>query len=349
MQIEASRPDVGVMMPNSLKQTEAYDTYWRFASERLSIFYKRLEDPNGPWTDDPILQNHRFTNTFRAVDRVSQYLIQEVQYRKDRSQAPDELFFRTMLFKFFNKIETWELIETQHGTIGWQSADLSKISAILSMAMKKGARIYNPAYIMPSPNFGHTRKHENHLALLSRMMNDNLPSKMSACLCLEDAYLLMLSYPGLGPFLAYQYVIDLNYSTLTNFSEAEFVVAGPGALDGISKCFESLNGHSAEDIIQLMVELQDTEFSRLSIEFPGLFGRPLQPIDCQNLFCEVSKYTRLSHPHIKGKSARTRIKQKFDITNCSSYPIMLPPKWKITIPKGAKSDNNHNSDILKLL
>ena len=36
------------------------------------------------------------------------------------------------------------------------------------------------------------------------------------------------------------YAIDLNYTTLTSHSEWSFVVAGPGALDGLSKCFESL-------------------------------------------------------------------------------------------------------------
>jgi len=38
---------------------------------------------------------------------------------------------------------------------------------------------------------------------------------------------LLKSYATIGDFLAYQYLIDLNYSTLLNFSEMEFVVPGP--------------------------------------------------------------------------------------------------------------------------
>src|SRR6266481_4428529 len=79
--------------------TIAYETYWRFAAERLAIFYRRRRDPIGPWTSDPILRAYRFTNVYRATDRVSQYLMREIQYRTDRSQDPQEVFFRTILFK----------------------------------------------------------------------------------------------------------------------------------------------------------------------------------------------------------------------------------------------------------
>src|SRR4051812_33724063 len=99
--------------------TIAYDTYWKFAAERLAMFYRRLSDPVGPWTADPILSRYRFTNAYRATDRVSQYLIREIQSGKERSQIPEELFFRTMIFKIFNKVETWEALEAAHGPLEW--------------------------------------------------------------------------------------------------------------------------------------------------------------------------------------------------------------------------------------
>ena len=45
-----------------------------------------------------------------------------------------------------------------------------------------------------------------------------------------------------------------------------------------------------------MAENQEDEFARRGIEFQTLWGRPLQLIDCQNLFCEVDKYARVYHP-----------------------------------------------------
>lgn len=327
---------------------EVYDTYWCFAAERLSLYYRRLLDPVGPWTEDQILRTYRFTNVYRAADRVSQYLIREVQYREDRSQAPAELFFRSMLFKIFNKIETWELLESEVGPISWQSADLNRISQVLLQHMERGVRIYNAAYIMPAPAFGRARKHENHLALLTRMMDDGLAGRLASSRSLEQAYRLMLAYPGLGPFLAFQYTIDLNYSLLMDFSESEFVVAGPGALDGIAKCFGREGASTAEDIIFLMVDRQETEFGRLGLKFPGLFGRPLKPIDCQNIFCEVSKYTRVAYPNVVGLSGRTRVKQHYNPGYHQHNPPTFPPKWGLQVPPEVQLGTGHRSGTIPL-
>lgn len=312
--------------------TEVFDSYWKFAAERLGVYYRRLADPDGPWTNDPIIAAHRFTNSYRAADRVSQFLIREVQYREDRSQAPTEVFFRTLLFKIFNKIETWHCLERELGPLSWQSCDLNHISDILDREISRGSRIYSAAYIMPSPSLGHKRKHANHLALLAQMIDDGLPGRLARMSSLSDVYQLILAYPSLGPFLAFQYAIDLNYSTLIDFSESDFVVAGPGALDGISKCFNDGTRLDAAAVIHAMTDRQDREFARLGLDFQGLFGRPLQPIDCQNLFCEISKYARLAHPQIAGISGRTRIKQQYRarLPEAVTTPF-FPPKWKLTV------------------
>jgi hypothetical protein len=313
--------------------TPVYDSYWRFASERHAIYERRLHDPFGPWTDDPILEQYKFTNAFRAADRVSQYLIREVQYRADRSQEAAEVFFRTILFKFFNKIETWELLEDALGPISWQQFDLNRAAELLKSALQSNQRIYSAAYVMPSPPFGHEQKSANHLALLNLMMSDHLYKSISTANSLERVYRLLLGYPGIGPFLAYQYAIDLNYSTLLAFDEGDLVVAGPGALDGISKCFLEIGKTPANEIIFSMVENQDNEFRRLGLTPVRLFGRKLQPIDCQNIFCEISKYARVAFPAYEGTAGRMRIKQRYSRRGFKIIPPAFPPKWQLTIPE----------------
>jgi hypothetical protein len=311
--------------------TVVFDTYWRFAAERLAMFYRRYSDPAGPWTSDPILRSYRFTNVYRAADRVSQYLITEVQAREDRSQAPRELFFRTMLFKIFNRIETWEALEDRFGPLEWRRLDLAKINQALEELRLRGRKIYSAAYIMPSPALGHVRKHSNHLALLKQMMENRLPERVRQAPSLRSVYELILRYPGLGPFLAFQYAIDLNYSCLLDFEESDFVVAGPGALDGISKCFADTKGWSAEAVIHWMADRQGTEFRRLGLEFPGLFGRRLQLIDCQNLFCEISKYARVAHPEVGGTANRTRIKQNYRPSSRPALMPKFPERWGLRV------------------
>src|SRR5437868_2515082 len=100
-----------------LKPTEIYNTYWQFAAERQRIFFRRLDGTPPPWTDDPVLSEYKFTNAYRASDRVSQYLIRNVIYRDDLPRSVPEVFFRVMLFKLFNKIETWQLLENELGAL----------------------------------------------------------------------------------------------------------------------------------------------------------------------------------------------------------------------------------------
>lgn len=313
-----------------LTLTPVFDSYWRFAVERQNVFFRRLAGEPGPWTTDPIVLAHKFTNAYRASDRVSQYLVRHVIYREDLPTSGTEVLFRTLLFKLFNKIETWKLLEQTFGAITFKDYCFEHYDEVLSQAMRAGKRIYSAAYIMPpgSSAFGHSAKHQNHLRLLERMMADNLAGQLEKMQRMQQAFELLRSYPTIGDFLAYQFVTDINYSEITNFSEMDFVVPGPGAKDGIRKCFADSAGLNEAELIRLMVDNQEREFERLGISFQSLWGRRLQLIDCQNLFCEVDKYARVAHPDVSGISGRTRIKQKFSPTGALVDP-WYPPKWGI--------------------
>lgn len=309
--------------------TEVFNTYWKFAAERQEIFFRRFYGEKEPWTKDPVLAEHKFTNAYRASDRVSQFLINNVIYA-DGEKDPKELFFRIILFKLFNKIETWRLLLSELGNVSYRDYSFRRYDTVLSRAMERGGRIYSAAYIMPSGSkiFETDRKHRAHLKLLELMMKDHAHTKITDASTMGEAFAVLRAYPMIGDFLAYQYVTDLNYSPLTNFSEMEFVVPGPGAKDGIRKCFPSLGDWSEADVIRMVTENQEMEFAKRGINFKRLWGRELQLIDCQNLFCEVDKYARVMHPEFLGKTQRTKIKQKFRSTQERIY-YSYPPKWGI--------------------
>ncbi|MFA6053745.1 MAG: nucleotide kinase domain-containing protein [Thermodesulfovibrionales bacterium] len=310
------------------KITPVFDTYWKFATERQSIFFNRLYRNDGCLTEDAILQTYKFTNAYRASDRVSQYLIRHVIYEGD--QSPNEVFFRIILFKTFNKIETWKMLREKIGEISYKEYDFIHYDRILTKALEERRSIYSAAYIMPSGSgsFGHKYKHRNHLKLIEKMMHDNLPNHICNAKSMQHVFELLRGYPMIGDFLAYQYAIDINYSELIDYSENSFVMPGPGAKDGIRKCFSDYGGLSEIDLIKCMVDRQEEECSRLGIKFQTLWGRPLHLIDCQNLFCEVDKYARIKHPQFKGLSRRMRIKQKYRM-NPQPIDYWYPPKWGI--------------------
>jgi hypothetical protein len=312
------------------KVSEVYESYWRFAAERQEVFFRRARAETRPWTDNPVLANYKFTNAYRASDRVSQYLIRHVIYRDDLPSTPREVFFRILLFKLFNKIETWELLEGSLGPILFEDYQFAAYDKILSRAMRAGQRIYSAAYIMPpgSRAFGRSAKHQNHLLLLERMMADRLADRLAQTRTMQEGFEKLRAYPTIGDFLAYQFITDINYSELTDFSEMDFVVPGPGARDGLRKCFVDPGGLNEPELIRLMADLQEHEFERLGLSFQSLWGRRLQLIDCQNLFCEVDKYARVAHPQIAGKTGRVRIKQKFNPIP-EQIDLFYPPKWKL--------------------
>ncbi|MCB0518494.1 MAG: hypothetical protein H6577_09950 [Lewinellaceae bacterium] len=310
--------------------TEVYDSYWKFATIRQDVFFSRLENGSYPWSSDPIINKYRFTNVYRAADRVSQYLIKNVIYNDDLPNSPIEVLFRIFLFKLFNKIDTWELLCEKVGCPTLEGYNFKYYDEILTTAMATGKKIYSAAYIMPSgqSQFGHKRKHSNHLKLIELIIKKETHLRLADARTMQQSFEIIKQFPGLGDFLAYQLLIDINYSPIINFSESDFVVPGPGANSGISKCFVEKAGLSNVEIIKFMADRQEIEFDRLGLVFKTLWGRPLQLIDCQNLFCEVDKYARVKHPTIKGDSDRIKIKQSYKI-NPKPIKLWFPPKWEL--------------------
>ena len=76
------------MSIRDLKKTPVFDVYWYFAVKRQEVFFNRLEGKESLWTNDPIIQKYKFTNVYRASDRVSQYLIRNVIY-SDNNFSPE--------------------------------------------------------------------------------------------------------------------------------------------------------------------------------------------------------------------------------------------------------------------
>lgn len=70
-----------------------------------------------------------------------------------------------------------------------------------------------------------------------------------------------------------------------------------------------------------------------------LFGRPLQLIDCQDLFCETDKYARVTHPTVLWVGNRLRIKQRYLAGVDLAVPT-FPADWKLLVP-GAGAGKQH--------
>ncbi len=306
-----------------------YDLYWYFASERQRVFERRVAGETGPWTQDPILREFKFCNVFRAADRVSQYMIRDVCYHDEPCTAEDRLFQITA-FRTFSKAATWTTVRDILGRypVLDDLADGS-FGQALDTARQRNGGLYTGAFILCATDaYGQPAKHLNHVELFRHMfLHDQLGSRLLNARSLHEVYQLLHGFPLMGDFMSYQITIDLNYSSLLDYSENDFTQAGPGALRGIRKCFQDPGDYTPADIVHWMTDRQEHEFARLGLPFSGLWGRPLQAIDCQGLFCETDKYCRQAAPELT--SARKRIKTRYTPTP-EPISLFFPPKWGIS-------------------
>ncbi len=308
------------------RREDVYRAYWTFAAERQRIFERRIAGQPAPWTDDPILARYRFTNVWRMSDRVTQFLIRDVIYAQPELPA-DDLLVRIVLARLFSKPSTWRVIEERLGPVRRATLADRRLPPLLEELRATGP-IYTSAFILCATKaYGHDRKHLNHLALVRDMVRGRrLPRALAAARQLKDVYEALIEFPLIGPFMAYQLAIDINYSELVDFSENEFTVPGPGAERGIRKVFPAAHRRDMPVVIHRMVEEQERACLQLGIAPPTLFGHPLRAIDCQNLFCELDKYARVRFPQLR--SNRSRIKAAFT-PSAEALQLFYPPKWGI--------------------
>lgn len=267
------------------------------------------------------------------LDKVSQYIIREVIEKGP--QDPIELVFRITLFNIFTKVDTWELLHQELGSLTWATYSREDYKDVLSRAKRAGAALYTGAFIKPAPSFGYADNFMNHLCLLETFMENDLPAKLLATPYMADIYEYLVSFPSMGEFSTFQLLLNLSYSSILKFSGMDFVVSGPGASSGLYKMF----GHSIVlakravpgfevDVMRWIAKTQNEHFKRLGLDFSGLGpGRlPMELADIEHTLCEVDKYSRIAHPGFKGK--RTEIRRNF-VPTTGIYPCTpcFPKAW----------------------
>ncbi|CAE6405127.1 unnamed protein product [Rhizoctonia solani] len=329
----------GVRLPVS----PMLDTMFEWIHQRHELFLRRLEGHPPPWTEDPILRNHRFTNVSRTYDRATQFLINRVVNVGD--QTHEELFFRTVLFRMFNRISTYEYLERRCGPLTIANFNIPRWSGALTRLQNEGNSLYTGAYQINWPNFGaetaNKPSHEKHFILIKHMLDDGLPEKMRKYTRLHDAFESILVYPSCGQFISYQLALDLNMLPEVNYDQDTWAPIGPGSMRGLLKMFgPRVKGIENEAMLYLL-SIQDQHWRRLEVDMnqpihgPGLCPPRIGLPEIEHGLCEVDKYSRMKHPEIKlggGKVPRT-IKHRFK-EELATQPVTcdLPLKWQRMYP-----------------
>ena len=252
--------------------------YQDMVVERHKIWVRRQNNEAPPWTENPVLKNLKMTNMFRVLDPGSQFV-----FELDHSD-PVTKIARLVFYRLTNLPKTWAVLKQE---CGWYPvwSDFTNhgddLVRILTEYRNQGNRVFSGAYIIiPEPGTTND-KIEGVVRVVSRFIRE----KASLFLAAEspsEQFSVLMSTPGLGPFLSMQIVTDWGYLEKQE-PDLSFVVAGPGARRGAALLNPDV---SAEEVIrELTTRWQDHPDVRLG-------GRPLTTMDVQNTMCELSKYHR---------------------------------------------------------
>ena len=303
--------------------------YFYFIQERMNIFWRKYNDAD-LLTKDPILQTYKFTNVYRACDRVSQYLIKNVIYKDLDRYTAEDVLLRILVFKVFNKIETWEYLNGEN-EITTNTFNVQKLTDALTKRQQTKP-IFSNAYMMAGSHReykGITTKHQVWLQMIEdEFIQGRGFEKVLEAKSMSEVYSQLRDYPLIGDFLAYQYTIDFNYSPYLNFDEDSFVKAGVGAVRGIKKCFLSFGNNFEDAIYYIHDHFEELQERYGYTAFRPLPGRKPKLIDLQNCFCETDKYLRAKMPELK--VGNVRIKQHYKPTKDRIH-FYFPDKWGVTL------------------
>ena len=319
--------------------------YFYFMQERMNMFWRRCNEDGNGITKDPILKEYKFTNVYRACDRVSQYLISHVIYKDINRFSPRDMLLRILVFKIFNKIETWQYLEESYGVVSCSHFDVDDICALLSKR-QKDSPIFNNAYMMTGSHRLYDylpSKHAKWLQMVKdEFLGKSVVDEVLKAKSMEDVFCLMKKCSFIGSFLAYQYTVDFNYSPYINFDENSFVKAGIGAVRGIKKCFSSI-GDDYETAIRYTFEhLDDYRKAFGYNDFKPIPGREPHLVDLQNCFCETDKYLRAKMPELL--VGNVRIKQRYKETSIA-IDYEFPPKWNIDVKLHSRCTQRHMQEL----
>lgn len=285
-----------------------------YMRERYEILLRRKAGLPGPWTEDYHLQTWRYCNVFREDDRTTIWFRENVRERYDGQ--PSTLLLATVVFRWFNRIETGEAIFQQKSLgLGGEEAgetafdafarlgDVGSLRASVLQYCGRGPYVTG-AYIIKTPDGMNkldgvlwciSRFFESKVSESSTRMEfqDVAQDMMRRQWTLEETWNWLRRFPYLGDFMSFEIVTDLRHTSLLRSAPDIYTWAnpGPGAMRGLNRLsgrdvdFRQPKNKFIEEMQQLLFIANDPEM--WPRKYPTLEMR-----DIEHSLCELSKYER---------------------------------------------------------
>ena len=202
--------------------------FFRYARDRELIRLLRfdLSEP-APWSVDPIFNTYSFCNVFREDDRTTRWFRENV---RDPYRDHSAVVVATIIFRWFNRIETGEALRQEGLFVDWDPQRAKK-------ALSKLPTVFTGSYVIASPT-GQT-KLDGIIQCINTVWKDRayLQKAVDEATTLARVHHHLVEFPFLGPFMAYEIVTDLRFTAALERATDinHWASAGPGAARGIGR------------------------------------------------------------------------------------------------------------------
>lgn len=227
--------------------TKALTLLKQWMVERESVRIKKEAGEFKPWTNDPILRNHRFCNVRREDDTNSKWLIDNIA--KNRFMTLEAKILNIITARMYNNITTmgdWFPMHNKDRDKLYWRMDNDLEDGYLCNAYMPVSHQYAAGYFADKTGKSNGKTPSGKPALyrpsnLARMYDEFLEMGVADFIINTEHegtihdYLRLL--PTMGDFMAYQHFVDLTYIPELDLSEDIFTVCGPGAIMGLQLLF----------------------------------------------------------------------------------------------------------------
>lgn len=208
--------------------TERVEDFFYWINERHRIYLRKQAGDPRPWTEDPILDEFKFTNAFRQLDRGTVFYTERIRAELD---GP-ELLMNTVIYRMVNNVATFE-------ECGLWEGDGTEFKKRMRARRERGDKVFTSAHM--TVGVGGEDKLETNIRSWEKLFADldEFYDDMDGCNgSLQEAFHEILAWKifGVGKFIAYEIVCDLRWWLWFPVTDSlTWANPGPGASRGLRR------------------------------------------------------------------------------------------------------------------
>jgi len=260
-------------------------------NERHSIWMRRDKGEWKPWTTDVILQQYKFTNVFRQLDKGTVALRKMLKGQTD----PILILFNIIWYRYFN----WYKHAEELGFVN----DYSQLEDFIITKGRRCDKIFTGAWMTTGVSC--EDKHITYLRACKEAWDkrDMLYHLVSSSSKLETVCVLLKDLYMVGRFLAYELACDLRFTKLLDEATdiLTFANLGPGAQRGLRRL--GMPHKNQKEGLTSMRKLYDVLMEHYLSYYIVNASWPFELREVEHNLCEFDKYMRTKngegHPRSK--------------------------------------------------